>query len=510
MRRLFSKSAIPAWHIREFGYAAIATAFTTVLSLLIVPFTGYITIALLYLLLVVLAALNFTRWTVLFVAAASAVLWNFLFIPPRYTIYIDKIDDLMFFAMFFVVAIAMGHVTNRLRESQLIQQQRERRTSALYELVRQAGLASDLDAGLCAAISLIETIFGVRAALLLRLGDHTLSRIPHPASSLNLEPSALEAAQMAFSRQAPAGKFTDSMPESAAMHLPLKAHTAVMGVLTVTPAVKQSFDATERELLETFAVLIGTILERDHLLAAFKHAEILEASERLHRALLQSVSHELKTPLAAVQTGIDALASSAMTENKKRITIQEIQSASRRLQRVIDNLLNMSRIESGAVQPKLDWCDIGELLEAAIELAGDNLRDHDIVADNGSNLPMVKIDQPLLEQCLCNLLLNSASWSRPGSKITLTANLEDNRLILTVNDEGEGIRESELGRIFDVFYRGAGARPGGTGLGLAIVEGFVRAHHGTVRAANRQPRGAEFVITLPVETLSADLAKELA
>jgi two-component system sensor histidine kinase KdpD len=123
---------------------------------------------------------------------------------------------------------------------------------------------------------------------------------------------------------------------------------------------------------------------------------------------------------------------------------------------------------------------------------------------------MVKIYQPLLEQCLCNLLLNSASWSRPGSKITLTANLEDNQLILTVKDEGDGIRESELGRIFDVFYRGAGARPGGTGLGLAIVEGFVRAHHGTVRAANREPRGAEFVITLPVETLSADLAKELA
>jgi two-component system sensor histidine kinase KdpD len=510
MGRLFFKSAIPAWHLREFGYAATATAVTTALALLIVPFTGYITIALLYLLLVVLAALNFTRWTVLLVAAASAMLWNFLFIPPRYTIYIDKIDDLMFFVMFFVVAISMGHVTNRLRESRLVQQQRERRTSALYELVRQAGLASDLDAGLCAAISLIETIFGVRAALLLRQKDHALSRVAHPASSLAIHAQSLEAAQIAFARQVLVGKFTDTMLESKAMHLPLKAGTAVMGVLSVAPALRKRFDPTEIELLETFAVLIGTILERDHLLAAFKHAEILEASERLHRALLQSVSHELKTPLAAVQTGIDALAGGSMLESKRRAAIQEIQSASRRLQRVIDNLLNMSRIESGAIQPKLDWCDVAELIESAVELAGDTLSEHQIVADNGGNLPMVKIDQPLLEQCLCNLLLNSASWSLPGSKITVTARLKDNSLTLTVQDEGEGMPESELGRVFDAFYRGTAAQPGGTGLGLAIVEGFVRAHHGEVRAANRQPHGAEFVITIPVETLPADLAKELA
>jgi two-component system, OmpR family, sensor histidine kinase KdpD len=257
-------------------------------------------------------------------------------------------------------------------------------------------------------------------------------------------------------------------------------------------------------------VLIGTILERDHLLAAFKHAEILEASERLHRALLHSVSHELKTPLAAVRTGIDALASGALIENKKRVTLHEIQSASRRLQRVIDNLLNMSRIESGAVQPKLDWCDVGELIEAAIDLAGDSLKQHALLIKSGDSLPMVKIDQALLEQCLCNLLLNSASWSAPGSKITVDARVQESQLILSVEDEGEGIPESELGRIFDVFYRGAEARPGGTGLGLAIVEGFVQAHHGTVHAANRQPRGAEFVITIPAESLSAERVEELA
>src|SRR2546428_8419614 len=146
-----------------------------------------------------------------------------------------------------------------------------------------------------------------------------------------MAPAALEGAQTVFHRQPPVRQLPGAPHQSEGRYLPLKTHTTVMGVLAVVPARKKSFDAAEIELLETFAVLIGTILERDHLLDAFKHAEILEASERLHRALLQSVSHELKTPLAAVQTGIDVLASGVMIENKKRITIQEIQSASRRL-----------------------------------------------------------------------------------------------------------------------------------------------------------------------------------
>jgi two-component system sensor histidine kinase KdpD len=509
MRQFSSKPRLLALHAREIAYAAVSIATTTIASLMIVPVTGYVTVALLYLLLVVFAGLNFTRWTVLLMAAACALLWNFLFIPPRFTFYIAKIDDLMLFAMFFVVAIAMGHLTSRLRANQIIEVQRERRTRVLYELVWQAGLAADLDTGLRAAVTLIETLFDSGAALLLRLADHTLSSKPHSPGSFHVDERAIELAKWVFTHCRPAGKFTATMPDADALHLPLQARTAIMGVLIVKPLPHKTFDVAEKELLETFGVLIGTILERDHLLAAFKHAEILEASERLHRALLQSVSHELKTPLAAVRTGIDALASGVLVEHKKHLTVHEIQSALRRLQRVIDNLLNMSRIESGTVQPKLDWCEVEELIEAAIDLAADSLREHRIITQMGEDLPIVKIDHALLEQALCNLLLNAASWSPPGSTIHVTARIAENHLLLSVEDEGEGIRDSEIGRIFEVFYRGTNAPPGGTGLGLAIVEGFVRAHGGNVRAANRQPHGAEFIATIPVETFKGELLEEL-
>jgi len=293
--------------INEFVLAGIFVTLVTGVSFLIEPFTGYLSIALLYLLLVVAVGLKLNRGPVLTVAAASALLWNVLFIPPRFTIYIEKFDDVMMFVMFFVVALAMGHLTSRLRRSQVAEQRRERRTAALYELAHQAAFATDLDTGLRAAVSLIQSLFGAQAALLLRQKDHTLSNVTHPASSLTLSEKEKSVAAWAFGRRMPAGKFTDTLPDSEALHLPLQARTAVMGVLAIRPSAGKSFDLTERELLEAFAALIGTILEKDHFIEAFKHAEIIETSERLHRALFDSVSHELKTPLAAVQAGIDAL-----------------------------------------------------------------------------------------------------------------------------------------------------------------------------------------------------------
>jgi len=301
-----------------------------------------------------------------------------------------------------------------------------------------------------------------------------------------------------------------SPQDSESLLLPLQGRTAVMGVLCVQSPAEKSFDASERELLEAFALLIGLTLEKDHVIEALKRAEILETSERLRRALLESVSHELKTPLAAVQTGIDALVKQIGDDQKPGATIREIQVALRRQHRVINNLLDMTRIESGVIQAKLDWCDVSELVQAAIDLAGEILADHSIAIEADPSLPMVKVDQALLEQCLCNLLLNAASNSRPGTRIVIRARAAESKLVVSVLDEGRGIRDADLPRIFETFYRGIEAVPGGTGLGLAIVQGFVRAHRGTVRAANRETGGAEFTLEIPIETMRADVMEKLA
>jgi two-component system sensor histidine kinase KdpD len=495
--------------MNEFVLAGSLVMLVTAVSLLIEPFTGYLPIALLYLLLVVAVGLKSSRGPVLALAATSALLWNFLFIPPHFTFYIDKLEDAMMFVMFFVVAMAMGHLTSRLRSSEMAERHRERRTAALYELTHQAGFATDLHTGLQAAVTLIESISGAQVALLLRQKDHTLSEAVHPASSFSLSENEKSTATWVFAHQMPAGRFTNTLAASEALHLPLQARTAVMGVLSVRPRFDKPFDPSERELLEAFAVLIGLILEKDHVVEAFKRAEILEASERLRRALLDSVSHELKTPLSAVQAGIDTLCKQSVDAPEKKVALREVQSAVRRLHRVIDNLLDMTRIETGVVEPKLDWCDVEELIRAAIELAGDPLHKHHIIIEADA-LPMVKLDQPLLEQCLCNLLVNAATWSDPGTKITVQAGLDEDKLVLSVLDEGKGLSESDLAHIFEKFYRASDARPGGTGLGLSIVEGLIRAHGGAVRAANREAGGAEFRLTIPVETMREDVMGELA
>jgi two-component system, OmpR family, sensor histidine kinase KdpD len=494
----------------EYVAAIYFTALVTGASFVVEPLTGYLAIALLYLLLVVALGLKLRRGPVLLAAASSALAWDFFFIPTRFSLHIVKIEDLMMFAMFFVVAIALGHLTSQLRLSEMDERKRAQRTAALYELVQQAGLAPDLDSGLRAAVRLTETLFGVRAALLLRRPDHTLAPETHPASSFSLDEKEYRVAAWAFRHRMSAGKFTDNRPESEAVHLPLQARTVVMGVLSIHPSPGTILGPAEIELLEAFAMLIGTILEKDHLLQGVKRAEILSVSERLQRALLQSVSHELKTPLSAVQAGTDALAKETGNNERSQTTLREIQQALRRLHRVINNLLDMTRIESGVIHPKLDWCDTRELIQAAVDLAADGIRDHTVSIEADVNLPIVKVDQALLEQSLCNLLLNAASNSKPKAKIIIGARFADGRLILSVLDEGKGIRELDLPHIFETFHRGADASPGGTGLGLAIVDGFVRAHGGSVTAVNRLPRGAEFIMTIPVETLRPDLLASFA
>jgi two-component system, OmpR family, sensor histidine kinase KdpD len=494
----------------EYIAAICFTALVTAASFIIEPLTGSFAIALLYLLLVVAVGMKLRRGPVLLVAASSALVWNFFFIPTRFSLHIAKIEDLMIFATFFIVAIAMGHLTSQLRLSEMAERSRQQRTAALYELVHQAGLAHDLDSGLRAAIRLTETLFGVRASLVLRLPDHSLAAETHPASSYSLDEEEYKVAVWAFSHRMPAGRFTDTFSDSRALHLPLEGGTAVMGILSIHPSPLTIIEAAEKELLETFALLIGTILEKDELLQGAKRAEIIEATERLERALLQSVSHELKTPLSVVVTGIDALAKMVVANERSQATLREIQQALRRLNRVINNLLNMTRIESGAVHPQLDWCDVGEIIEAAKDLAADVVGSHRVEVDLEQSLPMTRIDQPLLEQCLSNLLLNAAANSATGSEIKINARMADDRLIITVRDEGKGVAESELPHIFETFYRGTEARPGGTGLGLAIVDGFTRALGGSVTAANIRPHGAEFVITIPVETLRPEVMEKLA
>jgi two-component system, OmpR family, sensor histidine kinase KdpD len=483
----------------EWWQAGAIIALTTALGLLVEGSAGYRSVALLYLLAVVIAAFRLGRWPVFAVAVAGALAWDFLFIPPRFTVNIGEVHDAMMCGMLLVVAIALGHFATRLRRREIAERERERRTAALLELTNKTALAPELDSGLAAALRQIEGLFRVRTVLYLRQDDtHHLRDEPHPASAHAPDPKEFSVAVWAFEKRQPAGRFTETLPDVTMLWLPLQARTAVMGALGVLASSDQTLTLGERDWLQNFSVQIASVLEKEHFMRAFQAAEVSEASERLRRTLLDSVSHELKTPLAALQAAADGMERDPARAGGYLI---ELRSAMRRLHRTVNNLLDMTRLESGAVKPVVEWCDINELCDGALELVGDALQFHHFMRDVPANLPMVRIDQALIEQALANLLLNAAMHTPPKTEVMLTARLDHKILTLSVLDRGAGLPDGDANRIFQKFTRGERAPAGGSGLGLAIARGFARAHGGNAIARRREGGGAEFSLTMPVEIL---------
>jgi two-component system sensor histidine kinase KdpD len=286
------------------------------------------------------------------------------------------------------------------------------------------------------------------------------------------------------------------------MYLPLVTSKGPLGILGMNFGERATLPLDEREMLETFAAQIAALVERYRLIEGANQARLTAESERLHRTLLDSVSHELKTPLAVIEAATDGLdvqlAGGAVPLAKT--FLDEIKEANQRLGRVVSNLLDMTRIETGRLPLNPEWCEPAELLHSTADQLRNEISAKRIQIIASKDLPLVRLDVGLMEQALCNLLTNAAAYSPAGSPIRLAAHMDGQTLVLRVIDRGIGLAPGEEKKVFGKFYRGANARPGGTGLGLSIVLGFVRAHHGEVSAENNPDGGATFTIRLPVET----------
>jgi two-component system sensor histidine kinase KdpD len=255
-----------------------------------------------------------------------------------------------------------------------------------------------------------------------------------------------------------------------------------------------ALDFRRRQAVEAFALQLALVLEKEHFIQAVGQAEVLEKSENLRSNLLNSVSHELKTPLAIIRASIDGMGDAARDPY-----VMEIDTAAKRLQRIVDGLLQMTRLEAKVVEPKLEWCDVRELLDSAVKSAGEVLSAHPLEVLVAADIPLVKTDQTLLTQALANLLHNAVVYSAVEQPVKLSARFADQKLRLSVRDHGAGLPQGEEGRVFGKFYRAVGTPAGGTGLGLSIARGFVQALGGDVSCWNHPDGGAVFEILLRVE-----------
>jgi two-component system, OmpR family, sensor histidine kinase KdpD len=458
-------------------------------------------LALIYLFGVVSLAFFVGRGPTFLTATASALLWDYFFLPPRGSFRMVHFEDVMMFIMYFVVALVLGQLVSRIRWQERAERRREERSTALYNLTRELADAPNADDMATRLVRQAGQAFQCKIAVLLRDNSGGLADAPHPASTLALSEKELSVAGWAFRFGKAAGRFTDNLPSAAALYVPMKTNLGVAGVIAVDwpgdtqPTLEQS------DLLEAFARQSALVLDRLRLDAEGQQARLVAESEKLSKALLNSISHELRTPISAITA-----AASAMTELKgddpqalHKELAGEIQESASRLNRLVSNLLDMTRLESGAVKPRLDWCDVSDLINVALRHNEKELSGHPVKVSLPQPLPLVRMDFVLIEQVLVNLLLNAAAYTPAGTPVEITVSVNGEEMTISVSDHGPGLPPETLGHVFEKFYRVPGAPAGGTGLGLSIVKGLVEAHGGRVEVRNRPGGGAEFTIHLPLQ-----------
>ena len=472
-------------------------------AVLIQPWFGLENVDLVLLTAVVGVAVRYGLWPSLLATVAASLCYNFFFLPPVYTFTIADPTNVAAFFLFMVVAILVANVAGRVRAQADTATGRVRSTELLYAFSRKLTGTATLDDVLWATAYQIALMLKVRVVLLLPQDDVLAVMAGYPPED-QLDQADLAAANWAWANDRPAGRGADTLPGAKRLFLPMRTGRGPIGTIGVdSDKSGPLFTPDQRRLLDALVDQGAIAIERVLLVEDMDRVKRTVESDRLRGALLTSISHDLKTPLASVLGSASALRDLGheLDEAQSNELLATVIEESERLNRFIANLLDMTKLESGAIAPNTARHDVGEIVGSALRRASKILAHHKVRLDLAAGLPMLELDAVLFEQAIFNLLDNAAKYSPEGTTVTIRGAREGDAIVLQIADEGNGIPPAELDSVFDKFYRaekGDHVRPG-TGLGLAISRGFVEAMHGSIVAANRTDRaGAVLTIRLPV------------
>ncbi len=470
---------------------------------LIRPWFGIENVDLVLLTAVVGIAVRYGLGPSLLGTVAASLCYNFFFLPPIYTFTITDPTNIAAFVLFLVVAILVSNVAARVRTQADTAVGRIRTTEQLYAFSRKLAGTATLDDVLWATAYQTALMLKVRVVLLLPETGLLTVKAGYPPED-QLDQADLAAANWAWSNDRPAGRGSDTLPGAKRLFLPMRTGRGPIGVIGIdNDRTGPLLTPDQRRLLDALVDQGALAIERVLLVEDMDRVKRTVESERLRSALLTSISHDLKTPLASVLGAASTMRdlASNLSDTEKRDLLATVIDESERLNRFIANLLDMTKLESGAIVPNTALHDIGEIVGSALRRASKILARHKVSLELAADLPMLELDAVLFEQVLFNLLDNAAKYSPADTTISIRSFRERDVVSLQVADEGEGIPPTELESVFDKFYRvqkGDHVRPG-TGLGLAISRGFVEAMNGRITAANRTDRsGAVLTIRLPI------------
>jgi two-component system sensor histidine kinase KdpD len=474
--------------VLQYVFAIAAVMAVSLASFHLKLFIGVHATALILLLAIVILALFVDRGPTLVAAALSAIVWDYFFLAPVFAFRVTDFEDAMLLATYFIVALVLGQLTTRIRAQEKAKRQGEARATALYLLTRELAGSTQLDEMLKRVVQQMKEIFKSEIAMFIVCGSSDRSQPqPHPASTFQLNEKEQPIATWTFKHGCSSRQFAEGLSGKESLFLPLITSNGKVGVIGLR--LHETLPPRQRNLLEAFAQQIALALDRHYLQVESAKAQWLAESDRLSKTLLNSMSHEIRTPIAVIKNATSNLLEAQDTTFSASQTemLADIQEANERLDRLVGKVLDMTRLESGHLAPKLTQCDVRDLIHVAVKATRKELARHKLSMDIAPELPLVTMDFVMTQKALMNLLSNAAIHTPPGTAIQLKALADHGEFVVSVADCGPGIAPDAIPHIFDKFFRGPNAPTGGTGL---------------VAAANGVGGGAIFTIHLPLDTIS--------
>lgn len=480
-----------------YAWAAVAIAITTGAGFLVKSIMGTEELVMLYLLAIMIVALRLYRGPAFLAATLSVAAFDFFFVPPAFTFAVKDPRQLLTFGVMFAVGLVISSLTVRVRRQEEGSRVREARTHLLYELGRELGGARDESMVSEIACRRLSVALGAEVWLFVREGDAPTQAARSGERALPADD--LEVVIAAFDRRRPAGAGTDTLGTRSLVAFPLVAREIARGVLVVRRRETPALEPNQTSLLESVARQVGAELDRMRLAVEAGSAAMRARTEELRSALLSAVSHDLRTPLAAITGAATTLRddSDRIPQAQQRDLIESVCDEAERLERLLANLLDMTRLESGGMEVKKEWIPVEEVVGAALTRLEQRLGDREVKVSIPDDTPLVAIDPVLFAQVLLNLVENAIKYTPSDSPIELRARATSTGVEIAVEDRGPGLPAGRESTLFEKFVRGQHPGIGGVGLGLAISRGIVAAHGGTIGAVNRTEGGASFRIQLP-------------
>ena len=499
----------------RYGGTLAALSLATALLYPVRESIGLLNIGMVFLIVVVGATVLAGQTAGLFASVLGFALFNFFLVPPYLTFVIADLQNILALFVFLGVSTLISWLIADAREQAIQAQRRAEDVSRLYELSQAITGARHMDDVLPAIAGKVADVFQAQCCwILLPNGSGQLTvQAQAVADGRTLTRDEMALADWAFHHGSNVGQKDPGAPESTGIvFMPLRSGRGTIGVLGVADKIgPMPFTVAERTVLATFADQAAVAIERLYLLREAERAEVLARTDELKSALMLTVSHDLRTPLASIMASVTSLLEPGMewdTETRQDFLLAIYEEA-RRLDRLVGNLLQMSRIEAGALRPEKEWYAIGEVIEAVLQRLEATLSGRPVTTDIEGDLPLVLLDFTEIDQVITNLLENAAKYTPPGTPVSIEAHRAGDTIEVSVSDQGDGVPTDHLANLFSKFYRVDGHKQiKGMGLGLAISRGLVEAHGGRIWARNLQQGGLKVTFTLPVSPDSKGAALE--